>query len=1209
MSGDLLLDRPVTPPVSFKLSQEIIDSLLSAEHRPLFQPLLDLSDPARQTEPLPTRPKARDPEARAECLSLAEGGFQCTLVLPIDDNAGVEDGRLYLRDTFVYDSSGMELRSFQRKFSGNGRGGENWSKYLQAYASVGEREALTSADPRVRALAARLAPLLPRPVAYSDEGQVKTLPKIRAAFQREHDYLATLTALASEAKAGLKFLIKDERNYYTVQSREESFEILFQWAMDFDAEAENGRILVRDKFTLDPRTLRFRKISREWLLAPEAAQDAAFSKLLKTLSRSHAPDAEEAARFIENLLPTILPESSPKAPVLFRASNKPELSRARARLLREGGPEWGEASRRASLEALAALEVVVQEQFARRGDGVATWIEFPSWTTSNDIAQIFAQASLLVKEPNLFSPREAFEALPWSWWLGHLRDAILKSPTLAAFDELGREYDHELRWERLRLMAKEALVDPAGLTEFPAWVSASQRDADPSLPSEVVADLADIQRMARGEGDFSQKIERILPRFAGELSRPSSLAAMTLAPLAGAGVELGLLRALRPLVRGTKPLTLGLTAGAGGIAAEGFAFTLAHRSVEALTPPHRDVWTGFSDEWASSVVLFSALRLSNFGVTTAALRAAEGKWGLGGRVGVEVFPAAAAFTPTGRAMVGAFGFRAGGGVPRLNGPGAFLHGLLRPSAGILGFQAAGYLSRWAGWEPESDLRFGMHLLDSATLYLQAMMGANLVGRLTGGRLQAALGEMKWRMEEIRRPTPEFVDPQKAAPIVEAEALRLIRLNPELGLRPESRLGIRQEIARRLATGEGLWDWAEALQAERRPIFENGRISFLPAPPAAQVHQPTLRLLRQWKELNEADFETLWRMPKRQVAHAILEHDQLRPILQVKAGAYDFYLSRILRVENSEGDKRLYALALVPVEEGGRIILKRRFFYKSNSDAGNWRACPYQAENGHLKKGVGVHYTQETQPVPELAEALIYLEQRSQEHYSMTSGELWPFISIASPMVGPEGLRTMAQAFGEEVAFPRIAGMTDIQELGDTFRRPRNLEVWTKVLNSHILHEKSALEVLEALEYPQGFVPDFRREPRRTFTQPESLLGPVTFREYTGGYVLEKVTGRHRPVVWTMGEDTAGRVWVQSIRYADASVNSYGVYSEVIDSGLLTAKPLEYKSQTTALPESHRPSFDEHYDDVSSALALLRPIREYRQARGLGAAPVAAASSQ
>ncbi len=108
---------------------------------------------------------------------------------------------------------------------------------------------------------------------------------------------------------------------------------------------------------------------------------------------------------------------------------------------------------------------------------------------------------------------------------------------------------------------------------------------------------------------------------------------------------------------------------------------------------------------------------------------------------------------------------------------------------------------------------------------------------------------------------------------------------------------------------------------------------------------------------------------------------------------------------------------------------------------------------------------------------------------------------------------------------------------------------------------------------------------------------MTFREYRGGYARDRESGRNRPLVWVMGEDSQGRAWVRHLYFADSPVNSYGVHSEIIDSGILTSKPLEYRSLAGQLEPPYARSFNDECVDISPALTLLEPIRQYRAARG------------
>ncbi|MCC6273541.1 MAG: FHA domain-containing protein [Deltaproteobacteria bacterium] len=344
------------------------------------------------------------------------------------------------------------------------------------------------------------------------------------------------------------------------------------------------------------------------------------------------------------------------------------------------------------------------------------------------------------------------------------------------------------------------------------------------------------------------------------------------------------------------------------------------------------------------------------------------------------------------------------------------------------------------------------------------------------------------------------------------------------------------------------------------------------------------------QLAQGELEGLERLDKRPHVAQILRDPNLRPVSKVTVGGQTFYLSRVIESVDENGEVRPHILALVPVQEGGKTVLKRRFFYKSNSDGG-WRASPYQL-GGHLAKGVGRHYTQETQPIPELNEAFQYLEEAGSgiPKLRMKDEEFANYIDVGSPLLDQSAQQTMLGGFSKEVFFPSNVGMTDIggMQPGKAF----------KAGGYYGASDPAVVPKLASLRYPDGFIPDFSKEPGKVYRETHTLLGPITCREYSGGFLVEKGTGRKRPVVWTMAEDAKGRTWVKAIRYTDSKVNSYGVYEEVIDSGIITSKPLEYRSQSYKLPSEYRPDFNDDYVDITPALYMLKPIRQYRESRGL-----------
>ncbi|MCE9624129.1 MAG: FHA domain-containing protein [Deltaproteobacteria bacterium] len=343
-------------------------------------------------------------------------------------------------------------------------------------------------------------------------------------------------------------------------------------------------------------------------------------------------------------------------------------------------------------------------------------------------------------------------------------------------------------------------------------------------------------------------------------------------------------------------------------------------------------------------------------------------------------------------------------------------------------------------------------------------------------------------------------------------------------------------------------------------------------------------------ITPSEMNGLEALNKRPHVAEILHDPNLKPVTKVKVGDQTFYLSRVIETVDEEGNVRPHVLALVPVQENGTTVLKRRFFYKSNSDGG-WRASPYML-GGHYAKGVGKHYTQETQPIPELNEQFQILENAGSgvPKVRLKDEDFARYIDAGSPVLDQAAVGTMLGGFKKEIIFPANVGMTDIGGIqpGQAFKAGAYGGA----------SDPAVIPRLANLRYPDGFIPDFKQAPSKTYQENHTLLKTITCREYQGGFLVEKGTGRKRPVIWTMAEDAQGRTWVKSIRYTDSKVNSYGVYDEVIDSGIITSKPLEYAQQSYKLPQQYRPDFDGQYVDITPALNMLKPIREYRQSRGM-----------
>jgi len=426
---------------------------------------------------------------------------------------------------------------------------------------------------------------------------------------------------------------------------------------------------------------------------------------------------------------------------------------------------------------------------------------------------------------------------------------------------------------------------------------------------------------------------------------------------------------------------------------------------------------------------------------------------------------------------------------------------------------------------------------------------------------------------------------------------------------------------------------------------------------------------RWRELMAlgtggvpAALQELSRQAMRPIAQMILNHPETVPVHRVQAGDFGFYLSRVIRVDDPGEQCHGYdfVLAVVPEVSEGVTTLKRRFFYRSHS-GGSWRASPFLGLGGLMKGQFQIrggadlrstihveasrHYTAESEPMPQLLTALESLDRQARSgpensshgYVRMEGAEIEEFIGLASGFQSSEGdsqssaiRQSLVEGYGERVSIAETPDLALLQELtsGQMFRGSGEESV-AALLNGQNQgtgspnqqdRVEARMERVRHLEYPAGFLPDFSQAELRNYRAEHTILGEVTYREF-GGSSVRDARGRQRPLIWTLAEggrrtDGSVRVWIQSIRFADAPASSYGVPAEILDSGGLTSKPIEYRNQAELIdgtryaaevPPSPTGESYPQYIDVTPALDALRPIREYRAARGLSAEPVSSAA--
>ncbi len=313
----------------------------------------------------------------------------------------------------------------------------------------------------------------------------------------------------------------------------------------------------------------------------------------------------------------------------------------------------------------------------------------------------------------------------------------------------------------------------------------------------------------------------------------------------------------------------------------------------------------------------------------------------------------------------------------------------------------------------------------------------------------------------------------------------------------------------------------------------------------------------------ASFERIARDPNQPaLTRELLSDPNLRPVEVVKIGDQEFFMSKVIKTQGRD-----QALMYVRSADG---TFRPRVLYKSKSDGG-WRSSPGYDPRGIYSKGNGIHYTQETKPHNDIVG---YLE-RNADNYARYQGDL---ISDRFNF-GDDNMRSVYTYNREVSRYNDRGALGQFQEHSPGQGLPQG----------------RGPDIFRSLNFAdprlKGFLPDFR-SPSKTTKQNHTLLGDITIESYPA-------TLNGRRIEWNMAYDSSGRVWVDGIRFTDSDINSYGVPGEVIDSGLLTNKPIEYNQQTGGFIQGRDSiPFNRSYSDITPLLDNLLPIRQFRQARGI-----------
>jgi hypothetical protein len=339
-------------------------------------------------------------------------------------------------------------------------------------------------------------------------------------------------------------------------------------------------------------------------------------------------------------------------------------------------------------------------------------------------------------------------------------------------------------------------------------------------------------------------------------------------------------------------------------------------------------------------------------------------------------------------------------------------------------------------------------------------------------------------------------------------------------------------------------------------------------------------------------EHIKKLQKPKITETILKDDFFAPVKNIEIDNQKFYVSQTF----TQSDGRLYAMLYTEVNGS----LKTRFLYKSNSDGG-WRldSPHYRGEalsKGRSKNGQYINYTQETKPHHNIIKNLDTAKGNTMSQQNLNTYENTYKSFYKGIKVDKDGAPEIVNGYYKKKYEENISDVnTDkLSNIKKDFSGGQ--------LPDEINTAKINIDTIKNFTYPKNFIPDFTQKPLETYTKEHSLLGNIKIEVFEG-----ELNGKK--IVWDMASDKEGRVWADHIVPKEAKINSWGIYDQVMDCGILNIKPLEYgrnarnHNQAANVPDQYKKYFIKNgkktkYDDITPFLDELTPIQEYRAQRNI-----------
>lgn len=325
-------------------------------------------------------------------------------------------------------------------------------------------------------------------------------------------------------------------------------------------------------------------------------------------------------------------------------------------------------------------------------------------------------------------------------------------------------------------------------------------------------------------------------------------------------------------------------------------------------------------------------------------------------------------------------------------------------------------------------------------------------------------------------------------------------------------------------------------------------------------------------------------------HTKKEMEKYPPKLGVHLRGHDFYLSDRLCSEKD------YVYALMYTKFSNQWYA--RLLYRSKSN-GLWRSTSGQYLGGLNK---GLHYTQDHR-LDDKLEILLNTNYAKNNQNCLAANQKEIFNDFLMTQKGV--VLGVIESKSVEIPLKKNTYF-NLYENGKGF----NNYLINNLMDAGETKEQIVQEFFSSMDkenFPEGFYPDFAKPLKKfnsshtIFSKALNINDPLTLSENIVNEVFTSHLNK-RPVEWTFSYvEGTKEPWISRIHFADSKISSYGGDEEVILSGPLTLKPIEYFQQTAGIDKKYYRTDAQHkgYVDIRPFLQNFPPIVDYKHYKDAG----------